>query len=113
MATKSFLSPAMAQTGQLNTGFVLGARVPLHVTAPGILMLALQSDEAIERWLAADKLKTFTSHTLTDQALLRTRIKTIRMQELVFVRTAARSVLPRGGSAPTRPQRRGGGRLRV
>lgn len=65
----------------MNTGFVLGARVPLHVTAPGILMLALQSDEAIERWLAADKLKTFTSHTLTDQALLRTRIKTIRMQD--------------------------------
>lgn len=65
----------------MNTGFVLGARVPAHVTAPGILLLALQSDAAIERWLESDKLKTFTSHTLTDKALIRSQIERIRAQD--------------------------------
>lgn len=66
---------------QMNTGFVLGARVPAHVTASGMLLLALQGVEACDAWLDGVQLSTFTQHTISDKGRLRLELARIRAQE--------------------------------
>ena len=51
----------------MNTGFVLGARVPAQVTAAGMLMLAMGDKAFLEHWLAATVLKAYTSHSITSK----------------------------------------------
>lgn len=65
----------------MNTGFVLGARVPAHVTAAGMLLLALQGEAACEHWLAHGEIKTYTSHTITSKERLRLEMAQIRAQD--------------------------------
>jgi DNA-binding IclR family transcriptional regulator len=38
-----------------NTGYVLGARVPARLTATGQVLLAAQSPQALDNWLATDR----------------------------------------------------------
>jgi len=64
----------------MNTGFVLGARVPAQVTAAGMLLLALQGEEAVAQWLAQHELKTFTSHTITNKERMGLEMARIRAQ---------------------------------
>lgn len=64
----------------MNTGYVLGARVPAQVTASGMLMLALRSDEELARWLATHELKVFTSFTIADKNTLKRELGRIRAQ---------------------------------
>ncbi|MDA7415368.1 helix-turn-helix domain-containing protein [Xenophilus arseniciresistens] len=64
----------------MNTGYVLGARVPAQVTASGMLMLALRSDADLARWLATRELKVFTSFTIADKEDLRKEFARIRAQ---------------------------------
>lgn len=64
----------------MNTGYVLGARVPAQVTASGMLMLALRSDEALAQWFATRELKVFTSFTIADKEKMRTEFERIRAQ---------------------------------
>ncbi|MEY4755216.1 MAG: hypothetical protein RJA34_114 [Pseudomonadota bacterium] len=64
----------------MNTGFVLGARVPAHVTAAGMLLLAMQGEEAVDQWLAKTELKPFTSHTITSKERVRLEAMRIRAQ---------------------------------
>jgi IclR family transcriptional regulator, pca regulon regulatory protein len=48
----------------MNTGYVLGARVPAQVTAAGMVMLAMRPPEWQARWLETLKLKTYTPYTV-------------------------------------------------
>lgn len=65
----------------MNTGFVLGARVPAHVTAAGMLLLATRSTPHYDDWLAGQTLRTFTQHTITDKAKLSTALAQVRLQD--------------------------------
>jgi len=64
----------------MNTGYVLGARVPAQVTASGMLMLALRNDEDLARWLTTRELKVFTSFTIADKAAMKLEFERIRAQ---------------------------------
>lgn len=64
----------------MNTGFVLGSRVPAQVTAAGLLMLAMRERQGLEDWLAQRELKTYTSFTITSKDRLRLELARIREQ---------------------------------
>ena len=64
----------------MNTGYVLGARVPAQVTAAGMLMLALRDEAGIEQWLDTYELKVFTSHTIASKDRMREELARIRTQ---------------------------------
>ena len=65
----------------INTGYVLGTRVPAQVTAAGMLMLAMRSDEALQQWMDTRALTIFTPHTIADKALMHKEMKRIRAQD--------------------------------
>jgi IclR family transcriptional regulator, pca regulon regulatory protein len=62
----------------MNTGYVLGARVPAQVTAAGMLMLAMGDAQELERWLPEKALKAYTSHTITSKERLTVEFARIR-----------------------------------
>jgi IclR family transcriptional regulator, pca regulon regulatory protein len=64
----------------MNTGYVLGARVPAQVTAAGMVLLALRSTPHYNQWLAQHNLPTFTQHTITDKAQLSVQLAQVRQQ---------------------------------
>ncbi len=64
----------------MNTGFVLGARVPAHVTAAGMVLLALRESPPYDEWLERAQLRTYTSFTITDTARLRGEFARIQLQ---------------------------------
>lgn len=64
----------------MNTGFVLGARVPAHVTAAGMLMLALRESPDSDDWLAGATLRTYTSFTITEKPKMREEFARIKLQ---------------------------------
>ncbi|MBP7565189.1 MAG: helix-turn-helix domain-containing protein [Burkholderiaceae bacterium] len=65
----------------MNTGFVLGARTPAHVTAAGMLMLAWREPPGAADWLARNTLRTYTSFTITDPAHMAAEFARIRQQD--------------------------------
>jgi IclR family transcriptional regulator, pca regulon regulatory protein len=65
----------------MNTGYVLGARVAAHVTAAGMLMLAVRESPAYTEWLERATLRTYTSFTINDKAALRATFERIRAQD--------------------------------
>jgi IclR family pca regulon transcriptional regulator len=74
----------IARNGQnrsMNTSFALGARVPAHTTASGMLLVALRGKEAVDAWLSTLPLRTFTSHTITDVKEMRRQMQQIRQQD--------------------------------
>jgi IclR family pca regulon transcriptional regulator len=64
----------------LNTGYVLGARVPAQVTAAGLLLLALRGPEWVEAWLSKRVLSAYTSHTISSKDRLRIELTRIHAQ---------------------------------
>ena len=64
----------------MNTGYVLGARVSAHVTAAGMVLLALRDSPTAQEWLERATLRTFTSHTITDKARLAAEFARIQQQ---------------------------------
>ncbi len=62
----------------MNTGFVLGARVPAQVTAAGMLMLSMADSGWLEQWIQGVALKPYTSHTITSKDRLRVEFARIR-----------------------------------
>ncbi|MDM0112830.1 IclR family transcriptional regulator C-terminal domain-containing protein [Variovorax sp. J22R133] len=64
----------------MSTGYVLGARVAAQVTAAGLLMLALRSDEEQAQWLATHDLAVFTSFTIASKERMRLELARIRNQ---------------------------------
>lgn len=65
----------------MNIGYVLGARVQAQVTAAGLLMLALSSEDFIAEWLDKVVLRAYTSHTITRKEQLRQELERIRQQD--------------------------------
>ena len=64
----------------MNTGFVLGARVPAHVTAAGLLLVAMRDKPGYEEWLEHGEIRTYTTHTIIDKEALRGEFLRIRQQ---------------------------------
>jgi len=64
----------------MNTGFVLGSRVQAHVTAAGLLLMALRDPDWQDRWLADHELKAYTSHTIASKDRLKLELARIRQQ---------------------------------
>jgi IclR family pca regulon transcriptional regulator len=64
----------------MNTGYVLGARVPAQVTAAGLLLLALRGPEWVENWLSQRVLSAYTSHTIASKDRLRIELARIHAQ---------------------------------
>lgn len=65
----------------MNTGFVLGSRVPAHVTAAGLLMLALRDQPHYAEWMQSARLSTFTSFTITEKPVMLEQLARIRSQD--------------------------------
>ena len=64
----------------MNTGYVVGARVQAQVTSAGMLLLALSEPAWLAAWFDSHALKPYTTHTVTDPALLRQEMAHIRAQ---------------------------------
>ncbi len=64
----------------MNTGFVLGSRVPAQVTAAGLLMLSMRTPEWLESWLQHHEFKAYTSYTIASKDRLRLELARIRQQ---------------------------------
>jgi IclR family transcriptional regulator, pca regulon regulatory protein len=67
-------------TRAMNTGYVLGARVPAQVTAAGMVMLAMQTPAWQAGWLGSLKLKTYTSYTIASIESMRDELARVRAQ---------------------------------
>lgn len=65
----------------MNTGYVLGARVPANATAAGTLLLALRESPHYAQWLETTTLRTFTQHTVTDKEQLALHFAHIRRED--------------------------------
>ncbi|GAA4415776.1 IclR family transcriptional regulator [Georgenia halophila] len=55
----------------------IGGRLPLHVTATGLVLLAFSDEEVLEGYLS-EPLKRYTSETITDPAALRAYLRNVR-----------------------------------
>lgn len=64
----------------MNSGFVLGARVPAHLTAAGMLMMSQWKPSVQEAWLKTHPLPAYTPHTITDPQALRKALRQVREQ---------------------------------
>jgi IclR family transcriptional regulator, pca regulon regulatory protein len=64
-----------------NIGYMLGTLVPAHVTAAGMLFLALREQPTYDEWLSAATLKTLTAHSITDKAKLGQHLRNTRFQD--------------------------------
>jgi len=64
----------------MNTGYVLGSRVPAQVTAAGMLMLSMREPDWLERWLTTHPLRAYTTHTIASKDRLRVELARIRQQ---------------------------------
>lgn len=60
-------------------GYMLGTLVPAHITAAGMVLLALRP-ESIEQWIERTELKTLTVHSVTDKSIMRQRLLDVRLQ---------------------------------
>jgi len=59
-------------------GLHLGARLPMHATSTGQVLMASWSAPQLKAWLDQHVLKALTSHTLTTASALQQRLKTVR-----------------------------------
>lgn len=58
----------------------LGEAIPLHIGAPGKVMLAFQSPGDIESYLSQQRLESATTHSIADRTKLRAELEKIRAQ---------------------------------
>lgn len=63
-----------------------GERVQLHATAGGKVILAHQSNETIEDWLADRELPVVTDSTITDTERLRQELESVRDRRMAYAR---------------------------
>lgn len=64
----------------MNAGYMLGSRVQAHVTAAGLAILAAMGPAFWDAWLNSVTLRPYTSHTVTDPAVLRQTLHSFRAQ---------------------------------
>ncbi|MEJ8821449.1 IclR family transcriptional regulator C-terminal domain-containing protein [Variovorax humicola] len=70
-----------AHTHALAYGLHLGARLPVHATSTGCVLLATMSAAGLNAWLKGRVLPRLTSHTLTQAKALRQRISQVRADD--------------------------------
>ncbi|QTH21672.1 helix-turn-helix domain-containing protein [Rhizorhabdus wittichii] len=63
---------------RIRIGAHVGVRFPVHATSMGKVLLAFQTNEAIDRYLAEAKMQAFTDQTIVDPQAFWARLKTIR-----------------------------------
>lgn len=63
----------------------VGSRLPAYCTALGRVLLAAQSDAALDTYVERTPLVAHTPHTVTDPARLRGEIERVREQEYAYV----------------------------
>jgi len=68
----------------MNTGYVLGSRLPARVTAAGMLLLAMMEDDALESWLQRQTLTAFTQYTITSTEKMRYELLLARAQNWIL-----------------------------
>ena len=64
----------------MDTGYILGSRMQAHVTAAGMLMLALREPAWLEQWLGSHDLKAYTSFSIASKDKLRGEVARVRSQ---------------------------------
>lgn len=65
----------------VSIGYQVGVRVPAHVVAPGVVMLATLDDKALEAWISTHDFVGFTAHTVTDPARFLEQVRDARAQD--------------------------------
>ena len=56
---------------RISIGFQTGARIPVHVVTPGVVLLSMMDDEALDAWLAAHEFAAYLPTTVAHPASLR------------------------------------------
>ncbi len=72
---------ALDGRGPIKVVVSMGRAVPPHTTALGMVLLAFQTDEFIERFIEATGLPAFTPHTITQPAAFWRVIHQVRQQQ--------------------------------
>lgn len=65
---------------QTASGYMPGTRLPAQVTAAGMVMLACGEEAAMDEWLQAHELRSFTSFTLASKTVLRENLMAFKRQ---------------------------------
>jgi IclR family transcriptional regulator, pca regulon regulatory protein len=65
----------------VSIGFHAGARVPAHVVAPGVVLLAGLDDAALAAWVAGHDFAAFTARTVTAPAVFTANVQAARSQD--------------------------------
>jgi len=71
------------QTMTMAQGLHLGARLPMHATSTGQILLAQFSVDVIDAWLATNPLTRLTPRTITSADALRARLAMVRSQHWI------------------------------
>lgn len=62
------------------SGYMPGTRLPVQVTAAGMVMLACSPEDEVDRWLQGHELRSFTSFTMANKDSLREALTVFRRQ---------------------------------
>ncbi|MEY4753616.1 MAG: hypothetical protein RJA44_1291 [Pseudomonadota bacterium] len=62
----------------LSIGFHVGARVPAHVVAPGMVLLATLPEEALQHWVAEHEFAGFTANTVVQAEAFAAQVRAAR-----------------------------------
>jgi len=89
----------------VSIGYHVGARAPAHVVTPGIAMLSVMNDEALDQWIAGHNFASFTSHSVTDPQQFRTNV--LRARDLNYWMTHQQFDLGLSGVAMALKDRKG------
>lgn len=85
----------------MNTGFVLGARVPAPLASAGVMMLASEPQEKVQSWLANCGLTPYTPYTILQQDRLMSEIRKAGAQGYALVEQQLQTGV-RGVAVPLR-----------
>ena len=84
-------------------GYMLGTLVPAHVTAAGIVLLALRPGN-LDDWLSRVELKALTAHSVTDKTIMRQKLLDVRLQGWAISEQQL-ELMYRGTAVPVRDSR--------
>ncbi|HEU4457596.1 MAG TPA: IclR family transcriptional regulator C-terminal domain-containing protein [Methylibium sp.] len=62
----------------VSIGYQVGARIPAHVVAPGVVILASLRDDALDAWCAEHEFAALSPHTVTDATRFRSMVSEAR-----------------------------------
>jgi IclR family pca regulon transcriptional regulator len=65
----------------VSIGFQVGARVPAHVVAPGVVLLATLADAALLPWIETHEFASFTASTVTDRERFLATVRAAKGQD--------------------------------